>query len=79
MTRGADMPKEKNGYRENIAILNEMFPGRNGLGVNEAAAYLGVDRRTVLRLITKNILPAIDVGCGKYKVYRVSKYDLAKL
>jgi excisionase family DNA binding protein len=77
--RRGKMPKEKNGYRENIAILNEMFPGQNSLGVSEAAAYLGVDRRTVVRLINKKMLPANNVGCGKYNIYRISKLALARL
>lgn len=71
--------REKEGYRDNIAALNEAFPGQRWLTVNDVASYLGIDKRTVKGLITKKKLPATDVGCGKNKIYRINKLELAKL
>lgn len=43
------MSREKQGYRETIAQLNEMFPEQGMLSKTEAAKFLGVDRKTISR------------------------------
>ena len=43
------MPREKAGFRDTIAQLNEMFPDKGMLGQNEVALFLGVSPRTVRR------------------------------
>lgn len=43
------MPREKEGYREQLARLDEKFPGREVLTLAEAQALLGdVYRTTIL-------------------------------
>ena len=36
------MPKEKEGCRDNLAILREMFPGRLTISIPEAARAVGM-------------------------------------
>lgn len=43
------MSREKAGYRDTIALLNEMFPEQGMLSKTEAAKFLGVDRKTISR------------------------------
>lgn len=43
------MSREKQGYRETLAQLNEMFPEQGMLSKTEAAKFLGVDRKTISR------------------------------
>lgn len=43
------MSREKKGYRETLAQLNEMFPEQGMLSKTEAAKFLGVDRKTISR------------------------------
>ena len=43
------MPREKQGYRDTIALLNEMFPNQGMLSRTEVARFMGVDRTTVSR------------------------------
>ena len=71
--------REKDGFRDSLALLNEVFPGKKVLSIEETAQYLNCDRRAVKRLIkTKRIL-AIDIGTGKYNVYRIPIREIAKL
>jgi hypothetical protein len=74
------MAREKKDYRANLASIREMFPDSGMLTVLQAAAWLAVDRRTVTALIerSRDPLPAVDVGKGKNKVYRVSVEALAR-
>ncbi len=74
------MAREKQYYRENLARLDEMYPGKEYLSVAEAAAYFGVERRAVTARIERRVnpLPAIDFGKGgKNRVYRIPKVALA--
>ena len=73
------MAREKEGYRENLEILGEVFPGKKMLTVEEVSDYLGCDRRTITNLIKKGRLVAIDLGSGKYNVYRVPVREVARL
>jgi hypothetical protein len=43
------MPREKAGFRDTIAQLNEMFPDQGMLCQEEVALFLGVTTRTVRR------------------------------
>ena len=74
------MGREKLDYRANIANIKEAYPGVGALTVPQVAEWLGVDKRTVKVLIERRRepLPAVDVGSGKLKVYRVSIEALAR-
>lgn len=71
--------REKEGYRENLALIVEAFPGKKMLTVEEVADYLGCHRSTITGLIKRGKLVAIDVGIGKYNVYRIPVRELARL
>ena len=43
------MSREKQGYRDTILMLNEMFPDKGMLTHSEVARFLGVNRSTVWR------------------------------
>lgn len=62
------MSREKEGYRESIAALNEMFPEQGMLSRTDVAKFLGVNRSTVYRRKIK-----FNNATG-----RVSKADLAR-
>lgn len=62
------MSREKIGYRETIAQLNEMFPEQGMLGKKEVALFMGVDRSTVTRRGIR-----FNAATG-----RVTKADLAR-
>ena len=51
---------EKDGYRENLELLKEMFPGKGALSVKEVAAFLGAGENTVYSAINRrhNPLPS---------------------
>lgn len=49
------MAREKEGYRENLEILNTRFPDHDMLTMDEVMAVIGCsDRRTLMRRIPKN-------------------------
>lgn len=62
------MSREKQGFRETIAALNEMYPDQGMLGKSEVARFLGVNRTTVYRHKIK----------FNDKTGRVTKADLAR-
>lgn len=71
------MPLEKPGFREQLARLDEVFPGRETIKIADAAAYIGVYRGT---LLGDKTFPARKVG-GKSKyggAYVVPKVALAR-
>lgn len=43
------MSREKQGYRDTLLSLNEMFPDKGTLNRAEVAKFLGVHRTTVYR------------------------------
>ena len=43
------MSREKQGFRETIAALNEMFPEQAAMRKNEVTRFMGVDRSTIRR------------------------------
>ena len=62
------MSREKQGYRDTIAALNDMFPDKGCLTRADVARYLGVNRSTVYR---RGIRFSAATG-------RVTKADLAR-
>lgn len=62
------MSREKAGFRDTIALLNEMFPDKGMLNKGEVARFLGVNRTTVTRRGIR-----FNEATG-----RVSKADLAR-
>lgn len=49
------MAREKEGYRENLEILNTRFPNVDMLNMNQVMCVIGcADRRTLMRKIPKN-------------------------
>lgn len=61
------MSREKEGYRDTLAALNEMFPEQGMLNQAQVARFLGVTRQTAAKKIRFN--PATS---------RVTKADLAR-
>lgn len=64
------MPREKEGFRDQLERLSERYPGREAIGIEEAAEIVGLDRRT---LISDKSFPARKCGNksptgGKYIV-----------
>lgn len=49
------MAREKEGYRDNLELLNERFPNVDMLNMAQVMAVIGcADRRTLMRKIPKN-------------------------
>lgn len=61
------MAREKDGYRENIALLNKRYPGKDMLNIAEVAEFIGCSERTARRNIRFNPVTG-----------RVTKSDLAR-
>ena len=55
---------EKIDYRENLALLRDMYPGKVSLSVGEAAVVLGLDVKTIYGAVARkyNPLPHMKVG-----------------
>ena len=71
--------REKEMYRDNLMEIREAFPGKRCLTVQEVGEWLGIDRRSVTKLIEEKKLPAANVSAGATnKVYRVSIESLAR-
>lgn len=62
------MSREKDGYRENLELLNARYPGADMLTINQVAAFTGMTRQTVRQKFPFNDLTR-----------RISKADLARL
>lgn len=58
------MPREAEGYRPQLELLTDLFPGRAAIGITECQAVLGLDRRT---LLADRNFPARQIG-SKYTV-----------
>ena len=56
------MAKEKEAYRDNIALLREMFPGRVQLGKVEAAQLLHVDTRAINKYVKTNEFGKVSIS-----------------
>lgn len=72
--------REKEFFREQLALINDRYPTKITLTVEETAEVLGVERRAVVRLIERKMLPATNVCKGrKNKVYIIPKTAVARL
>lgn len=70
---------EKEGYREQLAELKELFPNKIALTVQEVAKVLGVDRRQVNRLIRDRKIAATNLNATKTnRRYVISLTTLAR-
>lgn len=56
------MAREKVDYRDNLEMLREMYPGKMGVGIDEACQVLKRNRKTLLK---DRAFPAQLVG-NKY-------------
>lgn len=71
--------REKEGYREQIERLAEIYPNKVLLTITESAGVLGIDKRTVLALIKKKKLLATNIAAGtKNKRYMIPISAIAK-
>lgn len=61
------MSREKEGYRDTMELLNERYPDKDMLTVNDVARFIGVSRNSVKKKIRFN-----------EATNRVSKCDLAR-
>ena len=66
------MPREKVGFRDTVAALNEMFPDQGMLGRAEIAKFAGVHATTVDRWVRSGKLN-MSTPTG-----RLPKADLAR-
>ena len=72
--------REKEGFRDQIERMSTIYPDKITLSVVETAKVLGVDKRTVLLLIQKKNLAAIDVSKGeKNKRYIIPITAIARM
>lgn len=59
--------REKEGFREQYAVLKELFPDRETISLDETCAVLGISRRAASSEIKKGNLRARQVGL-KYRI-----------
>lgn len=60
------MPREPNGYREQLEFLTERYPGQETLSIQEVCKMLRCGRR---KLLADKTFPAKQVnGQGKYYI-----------
>ena len=57
--------RDKQGYREQIERLAEIYPGKITLSLSETASVLGIDKRTVIAMIERKKLLATDISSGR--------------
>jgi hypothetical protein len=72
--------REKEHYREQLALINERYPGKVMLTVTEVSEVLGICPRTVKAMIERkrNPLAAQNIGTGnKQKIYIIPKTAVA--
>lgn len=62
------MALEKAGFRDVLVALNNAFPGKDVLTMQEVAAYMHIDRRT---LLNDKQFPARLVG-GRYAIHKAA-------
>ena len=66
-----EMPREKEGYRDQLERLIELYPGRDTLTINETCQLLGVSR---YRLMRDKAMPIKTIG----KSYKIPIVALAR-
>jgi len=62
------MPREKEAYRDNLAAIQNAYPGKNVLSIKEVCEYLGACYKTV-----KGHVPGYKPGVG-YSIYTLARY-----
>lgn len=73
------MPKEKEGFREALARLDELFPGREAIKVKEACILLGANRQTLLSNPTFPVKNLTEKSKGNRRpTYIIPKVPLAR-
>lgn len=73
------MAREREGYRDALMVLRELFPDRVGVSVSEAAKAVGVCTKTISKAIDCGALSAQNIGKGKVnKTYMISLPALAR-
>lgn len=73
--------REPEGYRDNLGIIADAFPGRVALSVNETAKTCGVSTKTVRRWIDSGKLNAKQQSGSKkivIPVQSVARYLAGK-
>lgn len=71
--------REKQGYRELIERISTIYPDKVSLSVEEAAKVIGVDRRTVTRLIETRRLQATNLSTGTNNKFKIPVTSIAKM
>lgn len=59
------MPREKEGFRDNIALLNRRFPEKDMLNIKEVMEFTGQSRNTVrknIRFTAMNLVSKADLA-----------------
>ena len=58
------MPKDREGFRDQMARLNEVFPDRELLSVADVVRFTGRDRRTVVKFFNfrNNFISKVEVA-----------------
>ena len=58
------MPREREGFRDNMERLNEFFPDRDLLSVTDVIRFAGRDRRTVVKFFNfrNNFISKVEVA-----------------
>ena len=55
---------ELKSYRDNYERLNDLFPGRMSISIDECASVLGVNHKTVRETVKRvnNPIPTVKIG-----------------
>lgn len=56
------MAREKEDFRDNLCRIDAKFPEVELLNIKEASEWLGVDRRTVMKIMNGKILPGNKIS-----------------
>ena len=64
--------REKQSYRDNLVLLEQLYPDRATLTMADTAVVLGVDYKTIQR--HRPTMPFVRIG----RSYLISKADLAR-
>lgn len=68
---GEYMPREKEGYRDNLELLNKRFPDRDMLTISDLCPVFGYrDRRSLRGHLQRFGIPVIDNRVSKAAVAR---------
>ena len=65
---------EPKGYRENLERLNELFPDRVSISVEECASVLGLNHKTVRESLKREKNPIPSVKIGRRRLIPIAKF-----